>query len=405
MLAVTRWVVAALAAAVLVVVWSSLFQSAGATVERRRVAAIAKWLEDLRDLQRGSNLDLPQALDRSAFRAPKDIDNELARYVDRVRHHTPIERALLELAADLDHPTSDLAIAAMLFAYGHASGSTLYDTFEELAATARDELTARDQIDRVRVRFESSMRRMIVILGATDRLPADRLTRHHRRILHGRRPGVAGRTDRHLGVRPVVAAQAVALPPRRPLPRLRRSGRPVLGGGVVTVLQAAFIAGISTVLAGWCLWRAITITAPSVATVYRKMYGNPFEVPPHRHVTVGTTDRRRSAAPLAATSIADRFAASKRFELRVADVHRHRRSHTGRPPPPWSGSSPPSRPPCNAGRRRGPGPGVAAGGGAVRDRLRYRLVSVRHDLGVVERTGTRTSGRGSPRISPWCRCA
>jgi Type II secretion system (T2SS), protein F len=164
-LVVTRWVVAAVAAAVLVVVWSSLFQSAGATAERRRVAAIAKWLEDLRDLQRGSNLDLPQALDRAALRAPKDIDNELARFVDRVRHHTPIERALLELAADLDHPTSDLAIAAMLFAYGHASGSTLYDTFEELAATARDELTARDQIDRVRVRVESSMRRMIVILG------------------------------------------------------------------------------------------------------------------------------------------------------------------------------------------------------------------------------------------------
>ena len=165
-LAMTRWVVAALAAAALVAVWSSLFQSVGATAERRRVAAIAKWLEDLRDLQRGSNLDLPQALDRAALRAPKDIEGELARFVDRVRHHTPIDRALLGLAADLDHPTSDLAIASMLFAYGHASGSTLYDTFEELAATARDELTARDQIDRVRVRFESSMRRMIVILVA-----------------------------------------------------------------------------------------------------------------------------------------------------------------------------------------------------------------------------------------------
>lgn len=165
-LVVTRWVVAALAAAALVAVWSSLFQSVAATAERRRVAAIAKWLEDLRDLQRGSNLDLPQALDRAALRAPKDIVDELARFVDRVRHHTPLDRALLELAADLDHPTSDLAIASMLFAYGHASGSTLYATFEELAATARDELTARDQIDRVRVRFESSMRRMIVILVA-----------------------------------------------------------------------------------------------------------------------------------------------------------------------------------------------------------------------------------------------
>src|SRR6185436_3389481 len=85
-LVITRWVVAALAAAVLVAVWASLFQSVGATAERRRVAAIAKWLEDLRDLQRGSNLDLPQALDRAALRAPKDIENELGRFVDRVRH-------------------------------------------------------------------------------------------------------------------------------------------------------------------------------------------------------------------------------------------------------------------------------------------------------------------------------
>jgi hypothetical protein len=61
---------------------------------------------------------------------------------------------------------SDMAIAAMLFAHGHASGSVLYGTFEELAASARDELTARDQIDRIRTRFETSMRRMLIILAA-----------------------------------------------------------------------------------------------------------------------------------------------------------------------------------------------------------------------------------------------
>ena len=165
-LVVTRWPVAAAATGALVLVWSSLFQSVAATRERRRVAAIAKWLEDLRDLQRGSNLDLPQALDRSAVRAPKDIAGELARFVDRTRHHTPFDEAFLGLAADIDHPTSDMAIAAMLFAHGHASGSVLYDTFEGLAASARDELTARDQIDRLRTRFESSMRRMLAILAA-----------------------------------------------------------------------------------------------------------------------------------------------------------------------------------------------------------------------------------------------
>ena len=100
------------------------------------------------------------------MRAPREIAVELERFTERVRHHMPFDEALLALAADLDHPTSDMAIAAMLFAHGHASGSVLYDTFEELAATARDELTARDQIDRLRARFESSMRRMLAILAA-----------------------------------------------------------------------------------------------------------------------------------------------------------------------------------------------------------------------------------------------
>lgn len=165
-LVVTRWPIAAVAAIVLVLTWSTLFQSAAATSERRRVDAIAKWLEDLRDLQRGSNLDLPQALERSASRAPKEISGSLGRFVDRTHHHMPLDEALLELAADIDHPTCDMAVASMLFAYGHASGSALHDTFSELARSTRDEVTARDQIDRIRTRFESSMRNMVIILCA-----------------------------------------------------------------------------------------------------------------------------------------------------------------------------------------------------------------------------------------------
>ena len=141
----------------------------------------------------------------------------------------PFDEALLALAADLDHPTSDMAIAAMLFAYGHASGSTLYDTFEELAATARDELTARDQIDRLRARFESSMRRMLVILAA---LIAYLLIASGDTLDEYDTP--AGQVYlvvpiAHLGVGAVVAAAAVALRAPRPLPRLRRRRRRTSG--------------------------------------------------------------------------------------------------------------------------------------------------------------------------------
>jgi hypothetical protein len=126
---------------------------------------IAKWLEDLRDLQQGSNLDLVETLTQSSARAPKSIEAELVRFASRVAHHVPLPEALADLADDLDHPVADTAVAAMIFAAGHASGSALYDTFARLAETARDELTARDRIDRMRLNFERSMRRMLVILA------------------------------------------------------------------------------------------------------------------------------------------------------------------------------------------------------------------------------------------------
>ena len=338
-LVVTRWLVAAAAAAGLVVVWSGLFQSSVATAERRRVAAIAKWLEDLRDLQRGSNLDLPQALDRSALRAPKDIEAELGRFVDRMRHHSPLDEALLALAVELDHPTSDMAIAAMLFAYGHASGSTLYDTFEELAVSARDELAARDQIDRLRTRFESAMRRMLVILAALIAYLLVALGRDAGRVRHADRAGLSGRADRHLGVRLVVAAQPVALPARRPLPRLP-GGVGAHGGGVaVTVLQLAVAAATAAVLAGWCLWRAFAVGPPSVAAVYRRLYGGGPQP-----VAAATSRWERPLARIGtAVATSSGRGTSRRDEaVRVARRRRHRRRdrHAGGDRRHWSGSSP-----------------------------------------------------------------
>lgn len=164
-LLITRWPMAALATVALVMMWPRLFAGAAANRDRRRLDAIAKWLEDLRDLQAGSNLDLLESLSESARRAPAGIEPELARLASRLGHHTPIGEALMLLADELDHPVADTAVAAMTFAAGHASGSTLNDTFAQLAVTAREELVARDRIDRLRAGFERSMRRMIAILA------------------------------------------------------------------------------------------------------------------------------------------------------------------------------------------------------------------------------------------------
>lgn len=164
-LAITRWPIAAIGASALVAGWPTLFPS-DATQQRQRLEGIAKWLEDLRDLQQGSNLDLIETLDQASIRAPKTIATELAAFSSRTGHHTPLGEALIGLADDLDHPVADSAIAAMLFASGDASGSSLHTTFAMLADTARDELVARDRIDRMRLNFQRSMRRMLVILAA-----------------------------------------------------------------------------------------------------------------------------------------------------------------------------------------------------------------------------------------------
>lgn len=164
-LVATRWPIASLAAGALVAGWPALFPR-DAIRQRQRLEGVAKWLEDLRDLQSGSNLDLIETLDQASMRAPKSIAAELAAFSARTGHHTPLAEALIELAEELDHPTADTAIAAMLFASGDAAGSSLHATFSMLADAARDELVARDRIDRMRLNFQRSMRRMLVILGA-----------------------------------------------------------------------------------------------------------------------------------------------------------------------------------------------------------------------------------------------
>jgi hypothetical protein len=87
----------------------------------------------------------------------------------------------------------------------------------------------------------------------------------------------------------------------------------------VTVLQAAFAAAVAVVLAGWCAWRAIAVSPPSVATVYRRLYGERFTA------TAPVTARweRPTAAIgriLAATATAQRLADRRMFELRAAEV-------------------------------------------------------------------------------------
>lgn len=160
----TRWVVLAATTAVLVLSWGRLVKDRRADEERRRVEAIAKWLEDLRDVLRGSSIGTEEALEQVASRPPDAIRDALARFLLRRRQGFRVEDALTDLAEDLDHPTADAAIAAIRLVVGGSAGAgRLHPTVDALALAARDEVRARERIDRTRAVYQGSMQRLIVI--------------------------------------------------------------------------------------------------------------------------------------------------------------------------------------------------------------------------------------------------
>ncbi|MEN9504750.1 MAG: hypothetical protein RI958_676, partial [Actinomycetota bacterium] len=64
----TRLLALAVLTGVLVVVWRHLLDDEAARADRRRLEAIATWLDDLRDTLRGSSIGVEEALDRVAAR-------------------------------------------------------------------------------------------------------------------------------------------------------------------------------------------------------------------------------------------------------------------------------------------------------------------------------------------------
>ena len=164
LVAVTRLLAVGVAGAVLVACWHRLLHDDRAAAERRRIEGIATWLEDLRDTLRGSSMGVEEALEQVAQRPPEPLRVPLSTYLFRRRQGFRTEDALTDLADGLAHPTSDAAVAALrLVVTGSAGAARLHPTVTALAAAARDEVRARDRVDRTRAVYVASMQRLVVI--------------------------------------------------------------------------------------------------------------------------------------------------------------------------------------------------------------------------------------------------
>ncbi|EHR53445.1 Flp pilus assembly protein TadB [Saccharomonospora amisosensis] len=161
--AVTAWVVGALLTAA--AVWFLPRLVGPDRVHKQRLArieAIASWTEMLRDVLRAA-AGLEQAILATAPLAPTPIRGEITTLAARLRSGQRLAPALRALARELNDPTMDLVLAALVLA-AERQARQLSDLLGSLAATAREQAAMRMRVEAGRARTRTSVR---VIVATT----------------------------------------------------------------------------------------------------------------------------------------------------------------------------------------------------------------------------------------------
>lgn len=159
LLVATRWPVLAVAGGLLVFFGPMLF--GGAASEKRSIArleGLAAWTESLRDTIAGA-VGLEQAIPATAYAASPAIAPQLIAMSDRLRVRTPLPVALQRFADDLDDPSSDLIVAALML-NAKLRGPGLREVLTSLAGSAREELEMRRRV----ISSRASTRRSVQIV-------------------------------------------------------------------------------------------------------------------------------------------------------------------------------------------------------------------------------------------------
>lgn len=162
-LVVTGWIVLAVSLGLLVAMWTRIF--GGASSERAQIArldGLASWTESLRDTIAGA-VGLEQAIPATAANSAPSIKPQLNLLVDRLRIREPLHDALMKFADDLDDPSSDLIVAALIL-NARLRGPGLREVLSSLAESAREELDLRRKVEAQR---RSTRRSVQVVVAIT----------------------------------------------------------------------------------------------------------------------------------------------------------------------------------------------------------------------------------------------
>ncbi|MEP6696811.1 MAG: pilus assembly protein TadB [Pseudonocardiales bacterium] len=160
-LVATRWLTATAGAVMLVYFFGPSLSRAPATGAIDRVEALAGWCESLRDTIAGA-VGLEQAIPASYTAAGPAISRPLGLLVDRLRTRQPLPMALHRFADDLDDPSADLVIAALIL-NSRLRGPGLRDLLGALSKSARAELDMRRRVEAARRATRRSVRIVVAV--------------------------------------------------------------------------------------------------------------------------------------------------------------------------------------------------------------------------------------------------
>jgi len=157
---VTGWIVGGVLAALTVVALPGVL--GGRSQRERAIArteAIASWTEMIRDAIVAAS-GLEEAIVATANVAPRPIEPEVRRLVHRLEHQR-LPDALVAFGNDLDHPSGDLVVAALVIA-ARMEASDLSGLLSRLAEATRGEARMRIRVEVGRTRVRTATK---VIVG------------------------------------------------------------------------------------------------------------------------------------------------------------------------------------------------------------------------------------------------
>src|SRR4051794_16630548 len=161
-LVLTRWPVAAVGLAGLVILWPQMF--GGQRVEQTQIMqleALVMWTESLRDTIT-ARASLEQAIPATAGTAPAAIRPALMRLTGLVRSRVPLDCALLALSAELNDGSADKVIGSLIL-NTRQRGTGLAAVLTSLASSARAELDQRRRVSAGRATMRRSVQLVVII--------------------------------------------------------------------------------------------------------------------------------------------------------------------------------------------------------------------------------------------------